>query len=105
MPDTFVTVHSSRQYGQGFPPENLLAFRDWLAVQVKAIPKEYRNEAAISIVANMAYDMPVTEITIDYHRPETPEEAAERKAREAREDAVTQRREREDYERLKAKFG
>lgn len=57
------------------PPTNLIAFKDWLHEQIKAIPKEYQKSAQIDIHGYPEiYDNIGTSIRITYERLETDDE-------------------------------
>jgi len=69
------------QYSKGFPPENLLEFREWVDAQIAHIPKDYRSEAQIDIGSTMSGDCSYSKIEISYCRPMTAEEISANEAR------------------------
>lgn len=96
-----VVIYEARRYDSNWPPENLLAFRDWLDDRIKSVPPESRAAATIYIEAEDA----ATEIEINYPREETAAEKAEKKRTEkVHADKVIQR-EKDLYEKLKVKYG
>lgn len=74
---------------------------EWLEhIKAKNIPPEHRETATLSVSEYYG----TSTLTVDFKRPETDDEQHARKVREAHNAASVERSEREQYERLKAKF-
>lgn len=87
MKETEVQVkvigYSEKQWSSDWPPENLIQCMALFNEKLGLIPKEYRDQAQITIEGKMDFDdEPVSEIEIFYFRPLTIEEAAKMKTRE-----------------------
>lgn len=82
---------------------NLLRFFEWLKVYVEEIPKEFVAGATISLTAD--YESAPVAISIDYERPETAEEIAERVNHEVQSRQNEEARERAIYAMLDRKYG
>lgn len=78
-----VTEYSEEQWSSDWPPENLIQCIALLNKKLGLIPKEYRDQAQITIEGKIDLDDdPISEIEIFYLRPPTKEETAKMKAQE-----------------------
>jgi hypothetical protein len=93
-------VKAYDQYREEDPPSKLLEFREFLDRIIEKIPGEYRHSAKIEFFAENS-DI---DIRITFERPFTPEEQVEHDELKRQRQAVYERREREEYEKLKLKF-
>jgi len=71
----------------------------------RRVPNEFRETARISIDAIDSHGFEAIKVQVVYARPETDAEEAERERLEAFSVKSTEQREREEYERLKEKYG
>ena len=86
------------------PPENAVKFREWLNEKLALIPAEYLDTAEIDIGAETSYDCATATIAIEYRRPMTSDEIMAESEAIAKAVALTENREREQFEALKRKF-
>lgn len=99
-----VSVCDVEQYDAGWIPYNLAEAITWLQRHLVAIPEEYRASATIDINSTGYYDSQYAQIKIGYVRPENNEEVAGRVAAAQWAIKIAEDREREQFERLRAKF-
>lgn len=92
--DTYAITHDTRQ--------NLAEVINWLTTKLADVPEPYRDTATIEFYSYDGSD--VTELVIEYDRPETREEAAERDRAETNRALAAEAFQRQQYEILKAKF-
>ena len=89
-------------------PEKLVPFIEWLQEALNQIPPAYRDSADIELRTDSYYDTPCTTLKVTYDRPETAAEIADREMEERvlreRDERVTERAERAQYERLRRKY-
>lgn len=78
-----VTVLDVEKYDEGFPPEGVQAFAEWLNKAVGAIPEEHLSSAKIEIGSTSRYEDTYATVEIYYTREETAEEVAARAHDEA----------------------
>jgi hypothetical protein len=103
--DITKSVFAAEQYDSDWPPTELLAFKGWIDEMLEQIPEQFHENASISIGSDSGYEgSSHANLTISYTRPETKEEALSR-TRQA--DAMREsndKRERQLYAQLKAKY-
>lgn len=102
--DTFVTVYTSEQFDDDYPPENALEFIEFLSNKINEIPVEYRNNAAIQLYSGRDHDVTFVSIRISYMRPETDEEEARREAEEREHNDAVRIRELRELAALREKY-
>ena len=95
-----IEVYSYADYDDDFPPTNLSDFVVWATEQMNKVPAEFRSTATINIDTTVYYDVGQVTIDIDYERPETDEETAERCNREYDRRELIERRERKELAKL-----
>ena len=96
-----VTVFKDNSYSyDGWPPENILEFKEWLDKHIQAIPKEYLNTAVFDI----SNEDGNTFITIAYRREETDDEEQLREQQKSEKELKIEARERKILAVLKAKY-
>ena len=89
----------------GWPPENLLHFRDWVNETIESIPEEFRDIAKIEFGSYVDCENAYTTLYVYGYRPETDEEKAHRAQREAEARTATERHERKLLGQLLHKYG
>jgi len=106
-----VNVFFSEEYDPNWPNDecykdgSLKKFMQWLAGVYESIPAEYRDAARIEIDSASGYeDSHNAAIEIEYWRPETDEEMAERERKDAQAREAEERKERETYRLLAKKY-
>lgn len=105
--DTRVTVVDHEQFDDGpFKFNGTLDEVIFSLTNIQAsIPEQYRATATCEINSVLSYeDSTYANIKVTYVRPETDEECKAREEMERRQRDFAVRHEREQYERLKAKF-
>lgn len=102
-----ITVFDKEQYdGEDWPPENAKEFLTWFTAKLEQIPEEHRSNAVIKIDSSQGLDdYCYARIIIQYTRPETEKDIAEREAEIKRRKDVIESIERQQFEILKAKYG
>lgn len=106
MNKTIIIYRAGRfSWKDSWPPENAVAFRDWLNAKLATIPPEHLEHAKVEIKSESTQDSHAPTIKISYERPETPEEIATRERRETERQAEREARDRETWEWLKKRFG
>ena len=103
--DIRVKTVRAEKYDEGFPPESLLAFQQWVNAQVLEVPEEHRRTAIIQWYAtddNSA--APTVAVEIEYRRPETVAEQEERVQTAQSRRAAKEAQEKLEYIRLRAKY-
>jgi len=79
-------------------------FMDHLKAMADAIPEGYRASAIVELETKMDWDSPSGTLVLCYDRPETPLEEQQRLGRAIAEQNRKDETDRDQYERLKAKF-
>lgn len=93
-------------YDASYPPENALAFQAWLAEALAEVPEDYRADAKVEFSAERGYEDDIQQcMKFYYSRPETEEEFAARVYERALMFVRQEAQERQQFERLQAKFG
>lgn len=97
-----VLVVKTDEYESDFPPTNLMEFRAWLDQKTNLIPEQYRHNAEFEIDSYVSYDSSYARLTIQYSRPELPEEESARESELMRRKRANLDEARARYEKLKA---
>ena len=102
-----VVLQAESAYEDGYPPENLADFQAWLAVAVAEVPAEFRATAILEFTAESRYEAGDIErgMRFYYVRPATEVEFADRVHARALNVLCVEAKERQQFERLQAKFG
>lgn len=100
-----VKVIDVEQYEEGFPPANLIKFREWLDARIAEVPLEHLAGAEIDISGYESYGSAYANVAISYTRPFTEDEAYIDQVRRDREARRTEERERAALASLQAKYG
>lgn len=101
-----VIIVEAERWQPNYPPEEILAFKDWFNEHLASIPPEYQKDAKLEIETYSGYEDSIDlSITISYYRPETEAEKLQREDATRRRQLDAEHKERQAYERLKAKFG
>ena len=105
MTTRVVSVYKGRQYEDDWP-SNPTQFVEFLQQKINKIPEEWRSVAHLNIDGAHSYECScVVEMEIWYSRPETDQERANRERLEMEKALETERTERRQLERLRAKYG
>lgn len=100
-----VIVCKVREFDENGLPEKLDEAIAWLQRLRDEIPPAHRAIATIDIDSTAYWDEPAAWLTVEYTRPPTEDEIAERRATAKREKAAKTRRDRALYQELKKRFG
>ena len=101
-----ITVFDKERYDGEWPPEPAMEFLAWMNAKILTIPAEYLHKATVELSSSSGYDdCHYPRITIEYERPESDDEMADRTRTNDRERKARESRERAQYEELKKKFG
>lgn len=101
-----VVLVDAEQYDGGFPPESAEAFVDWLSDLIESVPEEFRGSTTIELNSSSGYEgSHYAHIKVAYRRPETDEELGRRVQEYERAVAEKEAHDRQEFERLKSKFG
>jgi hypothetical protein len=76
--DKVTRVVSIEQYDGDWVPEDLAEAIEWLQEKLSLIPEEHRGQARLLIDSRISYDSSYATVEIEYSRPATTEEIAER---------------------------
>lgn len=109
MKTVTVKVLSTEKDCEGFPPTRLREFIEWAHSLEDQIPGEYWDSTLVEFGSRHGYDEDTeTTLEVTYVRPETETERQIREERDRREEEARQRfnerREHQEYLRLKKKF-
>ena len=102
-----VVRQADSAYEDGYPPENLADFQAWLAVAVAEVPEEFRATAILEFTAKPGREDGGVERGVQFYyvRPATEVEFADRVHARALNILRDEARERQQFERLQAKYG
>ena len=102
-----VVRQAERAYCESYPPGNLLEFQAWLSAAVAEVPEEFRATAILEFTAESGYEAGDIELGMKlyYVRPATEVEFADRVRARALNILRDEAQERQQFERLQAKFG
>lgn len=102
---TRVTITDMESWQDGWPPENAEGFLAWFAEKIASVPEEYRASATVEISSRSGYDGDTSAcLSIQYLRPETPQEEQARQQAEQQDHWLRETRERQQLAALKAKY-
>ena len=100
-----VVRQAESAYEDGYPPENLVEFQAWLSAAVAEVPEEFRATAILEFTAKSEAGDIERGMKFYYVRPATEVEFADRVHARALNILRDEARERQEFERLQAKFG
>lgn len=100
-----VKVVDIEEYEKGFPPDNLIAFREWLDARIAEVPLENLASAKIDISGYDNYGSACANVAISYTRPLTPEEQEVKRQHDEQYRRQIEERERAALASLQAKYG